>query len=412
MWVSILAVLTGPILLIGIIMMGVVRANYEEIKDNWVKYRCNPLYMPFASQFSNDVTSLENFQYCTSSYAQGIFELLTQPIHLMFSVLTGVLNKVIGSLDSFRGFATGMQTFLLSYAKDFFGKLGNSFGAIVGLFNRVRDLSQRILASAGYSAVIASTSVNFMISVFEFTMSLLRALVGIVFGLGVLLSIVFPPLLAFFIPIGAALGMTYSCFHPETPVRMADGTIKEIRNICVGDVISSGKVTAVMRFDAENVPLYFYKGVVVAGNHLVREFGHWKYVRDAYLSYMYLDEQPEEIICLNTDTHQIHIEGTVFSDYEECDDEPPTYEPLSPKDTIDGIALEDLEIGYETTFGRVMGIVYLENDKMQIFLDSDYCNGMFVINNSRIVRDYPDSHDQEELDEIQARVLQKLNGMS
>lgn len=405
---SIGAVIVGPIVILGIIMWGIVQANYQDIKDNWVEYRCNPLYMPFASMFT-DVGVSENFQYCTNSYAQNIFEVLTQPIHLMFSVFTKIISGITESLEQFRGFATGIQNFILSYAKDFFGKLGNSVGAIVGLLNRIRDLTQRIIGSAGYMAVIASTSVNFMISVFEFSMTLLRALVGIIFGLGILLSIVFPPLLFFFIPIGASLGMTYSCFHPDTDILMADGRHKPISDIQVGDRIMSGYVTAVMRFDATDIPLYTYNNVIVAGNHLVKENGEWKYVKDANNTYMYLGPQPAEIICLNTSTHQILINGTTFSDYEECDDEPPNYVPLHPDDTIDGIPLRGLYPGIQTSYGKITGVVYLENEMMQVFMENDY-SGMFLINDEKLVKDYPDSHDPEVLEQIQKRVIQKLNG--
>jgi hypothetical protein len=398
----------GPLIIVGIIMLGVTQANYQEIKDNWVQYRCNPLYMPFSSMFS-DVSTSENFQFCTNSYAQYIFELLTQPIHLMFSLFTKVISGITGSLDKFRGFTTGMQNFILSYANDFFGKLGNSVSAIVSLIGRIRDLTQRIVGTAGYTAVIASTSVNFMISVFEFSMTLLRSLVGIIFGLGVLLSIVFPPLLFFFIPIGASLGMTYSCFHPDTSIRMADGSYVLLKHIKVGDEIASGRVTAVMRFDASNIPLYEYNDVIVAGNHLVRENREWKYVKDAYRSYIYIGDQPDEIICLNTTTHQIVINGITFSDYEECDDEPPSYTPLSPEDKIDEILLKDLYPGFITSYGKIIGVVYLENNKMQVFMENDY-SGMFLINNETLVRDYPDSHDVDTLERIQERVLQKLNG--
>ena len=398
----------GPIFILGLIMIGVVQANYKDIQENWVEYRCNPLYMPFASQFS-EVGMSENFQYCTNQYAHGIFKILTQPIHLMFSLFTKIIRRVIDSLDSFRNFATGMQGFILSYAKDLFGKIGNTFSVVIDLMNRMRDVSQRVIGSAGYAAVVASTSVNFMISVFEFMMTLLRSLVGIIFGIGVLLSIVFPPLLFFFIPIGASLGITYSCFHPDTDMHMKDGTHKLLKDVCVGDVLESGRVTAVMRFDASNIPLYEYNNVIVAGNHLVYEFGQWKYVKDACRSYMYLGEQPNEIICLNTDTHIIKIHGTTFSDYEECEDEPPSYVPLSPYDTIDDIPLQDVYPGLYTSFGKIMGVVYLENNKMQVFMENEL-SGRFLINQQTLVKDYPDSHDPYVLEDIQTRVLQKLNG--
>ena len=37
----------------------------SNIKKNWPEYRCNPMYMPLASQFGFD--PVENFTYCIGS---------------------------------------------------------------------------------------------------------------------------------------------------------------------------------------------------------------------------------------------------------------------------------------------------------------------------------------------------------
>jgi hypothetical protein len=81
---------------------------------------------------------------------------------------------------------------------------------------------------------------------------------------------------------------------------------------------------------------------------------------------------------------------------------------LSPDDTIDGIPLKETYPGMETQYGKIMGVVYLEDGKMQLFVENEY-SGMFLINGSTLVKDYPDSHDPVVLEEIQQRVLQKLN---
>ena len=45
---SVSAVLIGPLLILGVIGYTYVQANLENLRDNWVQYRCNPMYMPFA----------------------------------------------------------------------------------------------------------------------------------------------------------------------------------------------------------------------------------------------------------------------------------------------------------------------------------------------------------------------------
>ena len=45
--------------LIGLNFMYVMKA---QIQKNWVKYRCNPIFIPFAGLFGNH--SMQNFTYC------------------------------------------------------------------------------------------------------------------------------------------------------------------------------------------------------------------------------------------------------------------------------------------------------------------------------------------------------------
>jgi hypothetical protein len=391
-------------------MYGIVQANKQDVEENWVKYRCNPLYMPFAGIIQKEVTTAENFQYCTTSFAKDIFDVLLEPVHLLFKTLSGLLQVVVKDMNKFRGMAGGLQTFVGSFTADMFGKIGNTFGVLINLLSKIRDLSSRLMGSAVYEVIIMSTGVNFILSLFSFLQTLLRSLVGIIFGMAIILMFTFPPLLAFFIPIGAALGITYSCFHPETMMRKDDGTIVQLHQINVGDVLQGGsKVTAVMRFKADDIPLYTYNNVIVAGNHLVLEDGEWVYVKDARRTFMYVGEQPAEIICLNTSDHRIIIHNTIFSDYEEIE-EPPSYEVLDPEDyvrTFHGIIqLRDCHPGIRTNDGVIRGVVYFEKG-MQLFMDNN--DGHITLNESKIVYDYPDSHDPYELEEIQKRVLAQLN---
>ena len=51
------------IILFGVIYNGLSFANeIQRIKDNWAEQRCNPMIMPFASQFGYNTS--ENFQFC------------------------------------------------------------------------------------------------------------------------------------------------------------------------------------------------------------------------------------------------------------------------------------------------------------------------------------------------------------
>ena len=408
---SVSAVLIGPLLILGVIGYTYVQANLENLRDNWTTYRCNPVYMPFAGGIQPDVSTLENFQFCVNAMAQDIFGLLMQPVNLLFGVFTGVVGMITHDLGYFRNFISGIMTFIASFVGDVFAKIQNTFGTMVSLMARVRDLTQRILGSAGYAATIMITTVKFIKALVEMLFSLIKTIVTILFAISIVLSFVFPPLLAFAIFLGNQIGLSF-CFHPDTPIYVQGKGLIKVSDVKVGDVFREGcTVTATMRCLAAGVPLYTYEGVVVSGEHLVLENGKWIYVEHSSKSIPYVGPNPELIYCFNTTDHRVPIGQTVFADYEEIE-EPPNYEALDPSDkvttTLGHTALMFAYPGMRTWDGVIKAIVDLPDGKMQVFMGNQ--DGMFMINGKRTVRDYPDSHDPAELAKIQERVLAELNG--
>lgn len=400
--------IAGPLILVGIILYNYAYANLEEVKTNWIQYRCNPLYMPFAGTVRPDVTTYENFQFCTTSIASEIMGRALEPVHMLFSAFAGAIQPVLGELDSFRGVITGLQNFVMSFVSQTFSKIINVFGTFLSLMARIRDLSGRILGSATYSVVIASSAINLIESLFSTIRSMLSSVVALIFGLAIVILFVFPPLLFAMIPIGISLGISYECFDPQTPIDLADGRTVPLYRVNVGDVLANkARVTATMRFETTpRTELYLYKHILVTGNHLVRE-SVWRYVRDSKNAVKYQGVLPREVICLNTSTHEISIDGTIFADYEEVDSEAPDYVPLNPTDMLEGgIELCTVRPGMKVGETHITGVVHLEDCKMQVFTDSP--SGRFKLNDG-FARDYPDTHDPEEFEEIQERVLSELN---
>jgi len=284
---------------------------------------------------------------------------------------------------------------------------------MMSLMSRIRDLMGRIVGSTGYAAAIAITSTRLVESIVGFMKTIIIAIVIILFAISLVLVFVAPGLLGFAIFLGTFVGVSY-CFHPDTPIKLHNGETVLLKQVRVGDVLSSGaRVTATMVCLAQGVPLYTYDGTVVSGTHLVRdkEDGVWTYIEKAKGSVPYDGPAPYTLICLNTTDHQIPIGDTVYADYEEIEEDL-DYEPLEPTDTVftggGKVPLEKCYPGLQTLDGLIRAVVYLENGKMQLFMGNS--DGYFYINGgSRKVRDYPDSHDPIELAKIQDRVLAELN---
>jgi hypothetical protein len=391
MAIETLAVLVGPLVIVGMILYVYVRSNSEEIKANWVQYRCNPIYMPFAGMFTDNVS--ENFQFCMYAMVDAFFDYALVPVHRMFGMFIDILQTILGQMNVFRSFITGIQNFITSFFTQFMGKIGNTFGTLVHLLSSLKDITARIVASGAYAAMTMSTGVNFFLSLFSFTWTLLKTLVGLIFGLAIILMFVFPPLLLFFIPIGVMVGVSYSggCFHPDTPMQMASGELRPISGVRVGDVLRHNvRVTGVLRFTPLD-PMYMYRGVCVSGSHLVCDVDDvWKRVDQAPSSVLVIGPTPPEIICLNTDTHRIYVKDCTFADYVETDRavQPP---PLRAHDTLrmssgEDVPIEDCEPGMETDAGSLRCVVDLGDDRRHVIVDNSL--GLVQINGRTWMADY------------------------
>jgi hypothetical protein len=115
---------------------------------------------------------------------------------------------------------------------------------------------------------------------------------------------------------GAGSGGGYNqgnfCFDPNTPIQMADGSEKKIKDIQLGDDTKGGEVTGVFQFKASD-EIHDYKGVTVAGSHYVKEDGKFIMVKDSLLS-VKIDKIPV-VYSLDTTGRRIFINDIEFADY-------------------------------------------------------------------------------------------------
>ena len=102
------------------------------------------------------------------------------------------------------------------------------------------------------------------------------------------------------------------CFDPSTPIQMADGSTKKIKNIQLGDDTKGGEVTGVFQFKASD-EIHDYKGVTVAGSHYVKEDGKFIMVKDSPLA-IKIDKIPV-VYSLDTSGRRIFIKDIEFADY-------------------------------------------------------------------------------------------------
>lgn len=260
-------------------------AHLKHIKENWVQYRCNPLYMPLADMVGSDI--LSNFMGCTMSAFQTYAGYALDPIYSMFDGVGGILSDIQGTLNDFRDMVSGTKSAFTGIVSDIYGKIQNTMSESVRLVARMRTLLNRMF--------------GVFVTVFHMVTT------GVDTGQSVANG-----------PIGQAA--QFFCFAPSTIVRKKGSIRIPIRNIRPGDVLEDGSiVNSVLILDGRMTKMVSLKGICVSGNHKVYHNSKWIRTED-HPDAVSLDTKHPYLYCLNTSTNTIQIRDYLFKDYEETSD--------------------------------------------------------------------------------------------
>jgi len=259
------------------VMYTMMLARLDEIKENWVQYRCNPVYMPFASFVGVDTAN--NFMQCSMTSFKDYLGFILDPIQNLFGTFLAMFSSIATSLDGMRKMFNGIRTGFLGIVSMIFGKLANTLASMQYLMVRIRTVFMRV-------AAIMYSMLNIMTT-------------GISSGKSVMNG-----------PIGQTI--SFLCFAPETPVELASGHFKEMGAIDIGDVLVGGHtVTGTYVFLAPDERLYYHDGILVTGSHRFAD-GTRVDQSDAVLT----NETRSVLVCLDTDTGLIQLGSTLFRDFE------------------------------------------------------------------------------------------------
>lgn len=254
-------------------------ARLDEIKKNWVQYRCNPMYMPFASFVGVDTAG--NFMRCTTKSFQDYAGFILDPINQLFGTFLGMFSSIADSLNSMRAMFAGIRNAFLGIVTMIFGKLTNTMASMQYLMIRIRTVFLRV------SAVMLSM------------MNIMNT--GIASGKSVING-----------PIGKT--MSFLCFAPETRVLLEGGQLKEMSGVSVGDVLKGGHtVTGTYVLVGNDSQLFCLGDTLVTGSHRLASGLRVDECPDAVLT---LSKRPL-LYCLDTDTGILPLaNGMEFLDFE------------------------------------------------------------------------------------------------
>ena len=271
---------TASALMLGSKMMNKV----NEINKDWANQRCKPhiqalAYIPFFAPKGIDAN--KNAQDCQYNMAQGFFSSMISPFQSMLNTISSILNEFNDAIQNIRN----MFNQLRNQIKDMIRSISNK---IYSLYVRIAWLFKTIM-----------TLVDELLSIFA---DLLGILVYAYFAFGSVWNGIIGGTARFF------------CFDGNSKVKLKNGKFKQIKKIKLGEKLHTGTALGLMKFTSKGSDMYNYKGVNVAGCHLVKENNRWIRVEDSALkkSIKYYDPY---IYCLQTSDSKIHISNIEFADY-------------------------------------------------------------------------------------------------
>ena len=264
-------------------------SQVAEIKANWPLYRCNPMYMPLADNME------QNFTYCIQSMQTNFMGYLLQPLTFITNNLSGMLGGFMGEINNIREMFNKIRTFFTSIIQSVFGVFLNLIIEFQRITIGIKDLIGKTIGIMVTLMYTIDGSVKTMNSTWN--------------G-----------------PPGQLVRALGKCFHPDTSIKLKDGTNKAMKDLDLGDILEDNSIVeTVMKIDNKREPVPFYKikgtndkYIYVTGSHLVFDSSINKFIKvENYSKAEKTDTIVDYFSCLITNTHKIPIGGEIFWDWED-----------------------------------------------------------------------------------------------
>lgn len=262
-----------------------------EIKKDWPKYRCNPMFMPLSDNIEQD------FVYCIQSMQTNFMGYLLQPINYIINSLTSMGGEFTQSLDFIRTMISSMRSMITSIIQNVFGVFLNLVIEFQKITIGIKDLVGKIIGIMTTVMYLIDGSVKTMQSTWNGPPGQMVQALG---------------------------GM---CFQPDTKIKLKNGTVVMMKDLNLGDILENGsRVDVVMKVDNKfDEPYYVIpnKGVdgsdiYVTGTHMIfsKALNRYIAVKDHPDSHI-TNKKDNWFSSLITDNHKIKIGEHAFWDWED-----------------------------------------------------------------------------------------------
>jgi len=287
-WIDFVYVNLGFIAQVSFIYFYIALA---EIRQNWPKYRCNPLYMVYSKNISED------FTYCVQNTQLNFMGYLLQPITYLFSSMNSIAGEFLSNISGVRNMLSFIRTFITNIVSGVFGVFSNLVIQFQVVTIGIKDMIGKVIGIVVTLLYILDGSNKTLQSAWNGPSGQLVRALG-----------------------------TVSCFCPETKIKLKNGTIASIKDIPLGSILDNdSRVIAVMQLENSGEQLYKIKNgvnndfVYVTGSHFifdkqVSKFVQVKHYKDAIIEN---NKKIDWYSCLITSNNKITIGDNIFWDWED-----------------------------------------------------------------------------------------------
>lgn len=325
----------------------IASTDIEAIKGNWDTRRCEVpiqlsayLFKPDADPRTPSQFASDNFAFCTKEVVNSVLQIAFAPLYAVAGQQTNAVAGMQGPLNSVRSMLTNAKNTFSKYMD----KQYRQFSVLTVLATKTwqhllfaMGRVQAMVLSVVYIGLSLSATVQMTL---QFILKVISIFIGILAAMIILLFFVlfpFMPMILSMIVVLTSVGLASAgmagafCIDPEARIQLADGSVKALKDIKLGDKLQSmthsdgtNRVEGVLRVDATSEPLVVLNGVLLSKSHRVYHDKKW------ILAYQHPDAIATtrvlpELICLNTTEHSVPVvglHGCIYAgDWEEVDTE-------------------------------------------------------------------------------------------
>lgn len=413
------------LVVIILIFYFITMTNIQPIINDWPNQRCNPKYMFFAGFITHpegisatDYT-LQNFNYCTQNILSSITGDAIQPLTYITNVLQSITKNIQASIQNIRAMFDKVRTSMQDVSQEIMGRLMNIMTPLMLIIISFKDLIGKIQGTmtAGLYTLLGSyfTLKSLLGAIAQFIIGILITLAAMIaafwivpftWGAAIANTSIF---VAISIPLAIILSfMTdtlkintsykipkLKCFDKNTSIEMNDGSVKNIIDIQIGEVLSNNNVvTAKFKLATEGSQMFILNNIIVSDSHIVSYNRKWIPVSKHPLAIKLETYNEQFLYCLNTTHKIIEINDIIFTDWDEIYDKTlikvinNNIIPVSNSSSIH----EVLDCGFsDSTKIAVKNDLFVNIDKIKvndILLNGEKVYGIVEIDGSTIVQQF------------------------